>query len=121
MSFINVSNDAFNELLSAVETCKRWGFYNLEHQYSFVEKALINWSSVNHIEKSVLNVLIYNIKEIYNPEYCVVFENKKLIEINDTDKVNQYYISKGYSVVQLTIPDRIEKDKMYLISKFKVK
>ena len=117
MSFINVSNDAFNELLSAVETCKRWGFYNLEHQYSFVEKALINWSSVNHIEKNVLNSLVSNIKDMFNPNYCIVYESKKLIEINDKDEVNKYYKKNHYKIIQLTLPDRIEKIKLYLISK----
>lgn len=117
MTTINVSDEIFNDLINAIDDCKRWGFYNLEHQYYFIEKALINWCSVNHIEKNIINVLISNIKEIFNPKYCVVYESKKLIEINDIDTVNKYYKKKNYSVIQLTLPDRIEKVKLYLISK----
>ena len=117
MTSLNVSNEVFDELLSAIETCKRWGFYELKNQYSFVEKALINWGSVHHVDKNVLDSLVSNIKDMFNPNYCIVYESKKLIEINDKDEVNKYYKKNHYKIIQLTLPDRIEKVKLYLISK----
>ena len=117
MSFINVNDEAFNVLINEINTCKRWGFYSLDHQYNFVEKTLIKWCTENHINDSILKTLISDTKEIYSPNYCVVYESKKLIEINNKDKLSKYYKNKNYTVIQLTISDRVEKVKAYLISK----
>ena len=116
MSFINVNDEVFNELIKGLNNCKKWGFYNLDNQYKFVEKTLINWCSVYNIDKKVLTELITKTKQFFKPEYCVVYENNKLIETNDIDKINKYYKKKDYSIVQLTLPDRIEKIKLYIIS-----
>ena len=117
MPLINVNDETFNELISEINTCKRWGFYSLENQYNFVEKALVKWCSEYNIDNNILKVLISNTKDIYSPNYCVVYESKKLIEVNDKDIVNKYYKNKKYTIIQLTLPDRVEKVKSYLISK----
>ena len=117
MAIINVSDEIFEELLNEVNTCKRWGFYNLDNQYKFVEKVLIKWCSMYHIDDNVQKIIMTNAQDIFKSNYCMVDESNRVIEVNDKDTINKYYRNKGYTFIQLTLPDRIDKFKTYLISK----
>ena len=119
MGYLNVNDEVFNELITEINSCKKWSFYGLDSQYFFIERVIIKWCSIHSIDNNIQTKLINDIKEIFAPNYCIINESKKIVEINDKTKVNKYYKSKNYSIIQLTLLNRIEKIKFNLISKYK--